>query len=132
MIERLVPVLRPLYYGKEFEIWAIVRPDGSSYVKNFLTNLDDEREAAKMRKLIRYFGDQGSIYNIKSSRSIQGENELFELKAGRLRIMFFYDPLQRRRVILTHGFLKNTGPPIENDIQRAKRLRQSYIDAMGD
>lgn len=116
--------------GNKFEVCALVGSDGPSHVKRFLTSLDDGREAAKMLKLIERFADRGRIYNKKKCRAIKGEKNLYEFKEGRLRIMFFYDPYKRRRVILTHGFLKNTGPPVKNDIRRAKRLRQSYIDAI--
>ena len=49
----------------------------------------------------------------------------FELKEGPYRLMFFYlTEADRRGVVLTHGFAKHRGPPLEVERQRAARLRE--------
>jgi phage-related protein len=56
---------------------------------------------------------------------LQG-TDLFELKEGPTRIIWFYDRTQRRRIVLTHAFTKRRQKTPPQEIARAENLQAEY------
>jgi hypothetical protein len=54
-------------------------------------------------------------------------DNLYEMKTTKVRLFCFFDPAERKVIILTHGWKK--GPTREQDqqIARAERLRDNYL-----
>lgn len=116
--------------GKKFIIYAIAPPHGNPLVKQFIEEDLEEAERKQIVKAIIRAADHGPPLNPEKSRAIAGESNLYELKEGRVRVMYFYGG--KGVIVLSHGFLKNAGPPVQNDIARAKRLRDQYLQYYGN
>ena len=116
--------------GEKFEIYAIASRGEKSIVQEFIDEDLEEAERKQIVKSIVLAADYGPpVHNREKSLAIAGETNLYELKEGRVRVMYFYGG--KGVIVLTHGFLKNTGPPAQNDIARAKRLRDQYLHYYG-
>jgi len=116
--------------GKKFIIYAIAPPHGNPLVNQFIEEDLEEAERKKIVKSISRAADYGPPRNIEKSRPIAGESNLYEFKEDHVRVMYFYGG--KGAIVLTHGFKKNTGPPLQNDIARAKRLRDQYLQYYGN
>ncbi len=117
--------------GEKFIIYAIAPPHGNPLVKEFI---DEDLEKAERKKIVKSIiraADYGPpLRNPEKSLPITGESNLYELKEDHVRVMYFYGG--KGVIVLTHGFKKNTGPPLQNDIARAKRLRDQYLQYYGN
>jgi len=123
-------------------VWDVVAiTDGKG--GSVLTELDDidpsYYHAETMRVLIEQYVPRNGppVHNPLRCRPLG--DDIFEFKAGpetgpKLRVLWFYDagdPIERRRIVCTHSFLKKTKktPPAEK--ARAVRLRGEYLEAKG-
>ena len=110
-----------IYEGEAFRIEAI-RADAATDVRR-VVRTSDPTTGQKARALLKRTGDSGPPkHNTTQCRSL--EDGLFELKAGQLRIVFFYDG--PGRVVCTHAFAKKGQRTPRREIDRAKRLRAAY------
>jgi len=55
------------------------------------------------------------------------EDEIWQVKLGRVRILWFYD--EGRIVVLSHGFLKSTRKTPEAEKSRARSALKEYREA---
>ena len=110
-----------IYEGEAFRIEAI-RTDAATDVRQVVGG-SDPATGQKARALLKRAGESGPPrHNITQCRSL-GDG-LFELKAGQLRIVFFYDG--PGRIVCTHAFAKKRQRTPRREIDRAERLRAAY------
>ena len=81
-------------------------------------NAQSLRDKAKLNKLFQWLGDHGWINNKTKFKRIE-ETEFFEFKDIQILIPCFR---QGNAMIITHGFLKKTGPIPPQEIARARRI----------
>ena len=118
-----------LITGLRFGIYAIVmRRDGFEYcpVEEFMAQmLAPSRKS--MLNLLRRQAETGPILNEQKSRLLQ--DGLFEFKSRQGdRLLYFYHPFQRGRIIITHGFHK--GARLRVEIDRANDFRAEYLSGL--
>jgi phage-related protein len=75
-----------------------------------------------MLRLLSFVAEQGPPHNVEVSHKIAGE--IWELIAGRLRVLWFYD--QGRIVVCSHGFVKRTRKTPPGEIARAQAAFEAY------
>lgn len=115
-------VRKRLVDGRNFTVYTICTPnDEDSFVKEYVDGLSASYRK-KIVKLIRLAANHGPLRNPQKCLPIVGEKNLYELKESFARIMFFY--AGEAIMVLTHGFEKHSGPPLDVEIRRAKRLRE--------
>ena len=106
-----------LYEGEIHEI-CFVRGTRAD-VDIELSNLPDA-EQKKAFALLVHVGDNGPPRNEQKCRRLKSEAGLFELKAGRLRMPFFY---RFRSIVLTHLFIKPGEKIQQREVEYAARIR---------
>ncbi len=118
--------IRLLTAGSAFDVYAPMRTRaGIEYcpVLEFLENLT-EPSRKSILAVIQQHSARGPISNIQKSRPL-GDG-IFEFKSRQGdRLLFFYSPMERRQIIVTHGFRK--GSRLRTEIDRAIRLRAEYM-----
>jgi phage-related protein len=118
--------LAPLYRGKRATIYAIAP---SSTEASFVAAFIESRPTSgkkKLRRAIEYLGDYGPHPNPEKCRPIVNETNLYELKEKADRLMYFR-LVPGGDFVLTHGFEKQSGPPLKVEVERAKRHRASVM-----
>lgn len=75
-----------------------------------------------MLRLLAFVAEQGPPRNVEMSHKIAGE--IWELIAGRLRVLWFYD--EGRLVVCSHGFVKRTRKTPAAEIDRAQAAYREY------
>ncbi len=81
-----------------------------------------------MLRLLAFVAEQGPPRNVETSHKIAGE--VWELIAGRLRVLWFYD--EGRLVVCSHGFVKRTRKTPAGEIERAHAACAAYRAAKKD
>lgn len=89
-------------------------------VREFLENLDEE-ESGKVIALFGYVRREG-LPKDRRRCNILGDG-VFELKAGQIRLPFFYDPEHRKVIVLTHHFKKQSQNTPPREIRAAIQRR---------
>ncbi|HWM92248.1 MAG TPA: type II toxin-antitoxin system RelE/ParE family toxin [Thermoanaerobaculia bacterium] len=108
----------------QWDVLAICGPRGECPLLDFLASLEAQLEAdgRSMLRLLSFAAQQGPPHNVEVSHKIAGE--IWELIAGRLRVLWFYD--QGRLVVCSHGFVKRTRKTPPGEIQRAQAALDAY------
>lgn len=75
-----------------------------------------------MLRLLAFTAEQGPPHNVEISHKIAGE--IWELIAGRLRVLWFYEA--GRVVVCTSGFIKRTRKTPSSEIERAQAAFEAY------
>ncbi len=75
-----------------------------------------------MLRLLSRVAEQGPPRSVETSHKLA--DETWELIAGRLRVLWFYD--QGRVVICSHGFVKRTRKVPSGEIERAAAAYKAY------
>jgi hypothetical protein len=91
--------------------------NGSSPGLDFY-NAQSLRDQAKLNKLFQWLGDHGWINNDQKFKPIEG-TEFFEFKERQIRMPCFR---RGNLMVVTHGFIKKTGPMPPQEIVRARRI----------
>lgn len=78
-----------------------------------------------MLRLLSFVAEQGPPHNVDVSHKISGE--IWELIAGRLRVLWFYD--EGRLIVCSHGFVKRTRKTPASEIDRAQASYNAYLAA---
>jgi phage-related protein len=122
--------------GAQWDVLAVCTPRGECPLREFLADLPANLAAdgRSMLRLFSFLAEQGPPRNVDVSHKIAGE--VWELIAGRLRVLWFYG--EGRVVVCSHGFVKRTKktPPIEiyraqavfNEYQIAKKQRDLKVE----
>ena len=107
-----------LLSGARFRLFFI--RDVETNVARVLTDLRNDKDAKRAFALIQHVADNGPPTNEQLCRSIATFRGLFELKAGRIRIPFYYRP--NLQIVLTHVFFK--GKRDQAEYRYADQLRR--------
>ena len=57
---------------------------------------------------------------------VDKEHQIYEFIAGKLRLLWFYSPFEKKVIICAHGFLKKSQKTKKKDIQRAVKIKKRY------
>ncbi len=104
---------------------------GKIPVKEFLDSLDIKMRL-KMLRSIQALQDMGVSLRMPLSEAL--EDGIFELRAkvgtNISRVMYFF--IVGDQAVLTHGFIKKTQKTPPREIERAKKIREDYMNRLGD
>lgn len=117
--------------------WSFYTPcnqHGQCELLVFLENLNAQSQAA-IERLMSFIDmasreSQGpNCFDDGISHYVDQNNKIFEFVAGRLRLLWFYSPTERKIIICSHAFLKKTNKTPKSDIRKAIKLKKDYEDA---
>jgi len=110
-----------------WEVLAVCDARGGCPLLDFLAGLEANLAAdgRAMLRLLAFAAEQGPPRNVEVSHKIAGE--VWELIAGRLRVLWFYD--EGRLVVCSHGFVKRTRKTPSAEIDRAQASCAAYLAA---
>src|SRR5947209_9241090 len=89
-----------------WEVLAICGPRGDCPLLDLLASLESQLagDGRAVLRLLTFVAEQGPPRNVETSHKIAGE--IWELIAGRLRVLWFYDA--GRLIVCSHGFVTRT------------------------
>lgn len=101
---------------------------GNCQLSDFLSNVQHNMVKYRDRLLVifRQTSQEGpQLFNDRISHQIDKNNEIWEFRSGRFRVLWFYD--EGKLIVCTGVFLKqtNTTPKIQKE--RAISLRKKYF-----
>ena len=107
-----------------WEVLAVCGSRGDCPLLDFLADLEAglAKDGRAMLRLLAFVAEQGPPRNVETSHKIAGE--IWELIAGRLRVLWFYD--EGRLVVCSHGFVKRTRKTPAGEIERAQASCAAY------
>jgi len=110
-----------------FDIKFYDKQDGTKPAEEFIMGLPLKMNA-KMFRLLWMLEDNGpELREPQSKHLVDG---IFELRArvgsDVSRVLYFF--MVGKKVVLTHGFIKKTQKTPTEEIERAKRYRQEYLN----
>ena len=112
--------------GQPYRVFVLVK-DGRCETADFigsLAKLDRARIFALVKRCAA--SPQGPL-GIRNDEKVKRlGDDIWELKAGLVRILFFLDG--PGRMILTNGFKKKQRKTPRGEIERAQRLRSMYLE----
>ena len=124
---RTLPVRQPA----KWEIYALdlaVEGESDCPAIDFLTSLKQRSpdSCKELTLLLTIFAKNGPI--LDETRSKKLTDKIYELKSSKGdRILYFYDPSERKRIILISGFHKAPTKETQEKIQSADRLWKKYL-----
>jgi phage-related protein len=112
---------------QDFEIIFYAKDDGVKPAKDFLQKLEP-RMKAKMYRAIDMLEIGGNELRMPYSKHLT--DGIFELRAevgnDISRVLYFF--VIGRKAVLTNGFIKKTQEIPPNEIDRAKKYRNDYLN----
>lgn len=115
--------------GGVWQVLAVCRTRGDCPLLEDLAELEADLadDRARMLRLLERVAHHGPPRNLEKSKSLG--DDLFEFRAGRLRVFWFYGE-PRKVVVCSHVLLKSTQKTPRRELQRADRAKQIYLAAV--
>ncbi len=114
-----------------YEIIVYTTPMGNAPLEDFLSKLlkkeHNELEIAQIKLYIDRLAEYGfdiAKHFSKSVKHLQGD--IYELRPGRNRILYFYQD-KKNRFVLLHGFVKESGKTPPSEIEKAIREQKDFL-----
>jgi phage-related protein len=110
-----------------FRIVFYVSESGRAPVREFLTEIADQRAKAQLLRAIHRLGEEGLLPE-PFSRAITGSRRLRKLRvtSGGNAYRVFYSIASGGRIILLHAFMKKTQKTPRREIQTAEARLRSF------
>ena len=108
--------------GEKVLIEAAVRPNGSILAVDYYDGLST-KEKPKFWVLFQRMAQEGLIFNREKFKKV--EDDIYEFKVDQHRIFCFW--AKNRKLILTHGFYKQSQKAPRDHITKAKTIRKEYV-----
>ena len=110
--------------GQPYKVFVLLR-DGRCETADFMASLAKQDRARIAALVQRCAASPQGPLGIRSDEKVKRLNDdIWELKAGLVRILFFLDG--PGRMVLTNGFKKKQRKTPRGEIERAQRLRSMY------
>lgn len=106
----------------DFDIYYFVDEEKSEPVREYLQGLT-EPERAKVYAYLHHLSEVGHQLKRPQGDYLGGKTELYELRPGRNRILYFF--IHRNKIILLHAFLKKTQEIPEREIKIAMKRKEA-------
>ncbi len=114
-----------IYSGLKTDIYAYCNPRGECLALDFIYSLDESSQS-KIVRLLKEFAERGEIHNSEKFRL--EKKPIFAFKSYQTRILcFFYPDAQKKRIVLTHGFLKKKNSLPKSELVKAQQI---YVEVM--
>ena len=115
---------------RKYEVLFYEKEDGTQPAKDFMLGLD-KKMRAKMLSTISILADNGNELREPYSKNLS--DGIFELRArvgsDITRVLYFF--YVGKHIILTNGFVKKTQKTPQEEIAKAKKYRDDYIQRKG-
>jgi len=111
--------------GWKFEVYLAKLPNGNCPVRDYLDSLD-KKVKVKLIARINRMAEVGKISNTNQFKFLS--EGLFEFKHTRPhhRILGYFSKVIPERIVLTHGYLKQSNKTPRSELNKAKYIRDEY------
>ena len=117
---------------QNFEIIFYQAANGDCPVLKYLKSIDDKKLYAKILRDIELLKISGNLLHEPYSKSLS--HGLFELRTKQgsniSRIIYFF--VVANKIILTNGFIKKTNKTPKEELNKALRYKDDYINRFMD
>ena len=117
--------------AKRFEAEYYEMPDGSYPAYDFIIS-QPVKMSAKLTWTVALLEEHGNALRMPYSEHL--DDGIFQLRAIQghdiARVLYFF--VVGKKVILTHGFVKDTNKTPQAEIDRAKKYREDYLKKHGE
>ncbi|MCC5815285.1 MAG: type II toxin-antitoxin system RelE/ParE family toxin [Leptospira sp.] len=111
-----------------FEYFAELSKTAKSIEGSILKSRDVESiNYATLKYYFERMSKTGAWNNPKQIKKLEGDLFEFKVQTG-LRVIFAYDPVNRKVVLITHSFLKKKQKTPKKEIERSKELLKNFLD----
>lgn len=113
----------------KWHVLAHCRDRGTCDLMNFLNGLEGDLRA-DLDKLLVIFNrtaTEGPSRRTEISKAITGRPGIFEFRAGRLRVFYFYD--EGKVIVCTNGIIKTTRKTPTAVLDHAETIQRQYFRA---
>lgn len=112
--------------GSQVDVYALsIRQGEIIYQVDFFNTLDKDTQNKIVARIDFLSDNRPPIKNENVSKKL--DDNLFELKAKKARLLYFY--YVGDRVVITHGFPKKGQKTPKKEIKRAKALRNQFLSS---
>ena len=119
-------MVKVVYAGQEKRILWVEDGPGQFRGEEFFLEIDVKGQA-RLFALFKRFADVGRIVNEEKFR--HEEDGIYCFKSGQLRIFCFFDG---RDVLVTSGTIKKRRRLKRTELDRAKRIRNTYLEGQSN
>ena len=110
-----------------FEVEYYDLPDGTYPAFDFIRS-QPAKMSAKLTWTVGLLEEHGNALRMPYSEHL--DDGIFQLRAIQghdiARVLYFF--VVGRKIILTHGFVKDTAKTPQSEIERAKKYREEYLN----
>lgn len=107
---------------------AVADDSGNCQVLEYLLDYKGTDDGEEMLALLGLIAEQGPPHNKQKCRLLKSLSpHIGEVKAGLIRIFFFYD--KGKMVVCTHASKKPKDRVLRHHVNRAERIREEYFRA---
>lgn len=122
----LIPIKR-----EKWKVFAYCRSERSCDLLEQISNID-QKYSASCRRLFAIIDKIASEHQgplllpDDISHQIDKQNQIYEFIAGKLRLLWFYSPHERKVIICTNFFMKKTQKTPRRKIEEAINIKKRY------
>jgi len=118
----------------KIEKWGVLaycRSETSCDLLKWIAGLDEKYSGSRRRLFaiidqVAYDQQGPRLLPDDICHQIDKNNQIYEFIAGKLRVLWFYSPFERKVIICTNGFLKKSQKTKSQDIKRAIKIKKRY------
>jgi phage-related protein len=112
--------------SSEFSVYAAGESQTGCDLRSFISGLASnlKGDGRGILALLKRIAQKGPILNPEISHKIEGN--LFQLRQGRIRVLYFYD--KGKIIICTHGFIKKSSKTPDTEKEQAKFVMKKYFE----
>lgn len=127
-------ILKPIK-NDIWKFYAICKPDHSCPLLTWFNNIpkDQSAHAKKLFAQIDKAANQKlgpTLLPVEISHIVNEKYQIYEFIAGKLRLLWFYSPFEKKVIICSLGFRKKDQKTPKKHIDSVIRDKKAYIEAI--
>ncbi len=112
--------------GEKLKVEFYFSDDGRIPARELLEGVNGRRVAVKLAALAKLIADRAVVYDEKKYRIVDRKHRIFEFKVLAYRFFSFFSA--GGKVIITSGYRKGSKKVNKQELNRAVRLKQDYME----
>ena len=113
-----------IFRGKKLQVEWYEKANGEMPGKEYLEG-QRSQVAEKLLAWIVLLANEGRLYDVTKFRIVDKENKIYEFKPLDHRFFSFF--IEGGKVIITHGYRKQTQKADPKEVRRAVRIKEAYL-----
>lgn len=114
--------------GEKLQVELYFSENGRIPVRELLESIGDQKITIKLAALAELIANRAIVYDEKKYRIIERKHRIFEFKVLSYRFFSFFSV--GGKVIITSGYKKSSKKVNKQELNRAIRLKQNYMERL--